>query len=376
MNYRTVLGPILQSFVTKEEMEPLLKQVNYVDTARKFTVYDLFMFLAEAALGQWKGYRDGEQRMEACGLRQMNYSTISKKAKEVPFAVFKQLLDVVMKKCNRTTRRRLGLPKELLAVDSTTISAGPNRFPWAPAASGNKCGIKLHVALLTETAEIHRVTESTGKQHDSTLGHVVTDSKFILIADRAYAKHKQFDAYMEQEQKQYFIIRIKNNTVLHEPVFRKRKRPYANAIEHDLTCQLGGTKASLSRYRYRVIKLKDPDGNPVILATNLHRPSADHIADAYRQRWKIEVFFRWIKQHLNVPKLFGVTPNAVYGQLYTALIVYVLLQYVYAQVNSQVHPTARLSFAAFDRLMSLTALPPEWVVYLAHHFIAPIPYIG
>ncbi|WP_237100017.1 IS4 family transposase [Paenibacillus azoreducens] len=370
MNHRTMLVPILQSLIPNEELQPLLQQANYVDTARKFTVYELFIFLAEAALGQWDGYRDGEKRMVACGLRPADHSTISKKAKEVPFSVFKQLLHLLIRKCNRSTRRRLRLPKEPLAVDSTTISAGHNRLPWAPSVKGEKSGIKLHVSLLTETGELHRVTESTGKQHDSTLCSAVTDSNFILVADRAYGKHKQFDAYMEQEQRQYFVIRLRNNTVLHEPVYRERKRPYEHTIEQDLTCQLG-TKASLTRYRFRVVKLKDPQGNPVVLATNLHRPSAEKIAEVYRQRWQIEVFFRWIKQHLNVPKLFGKTPNAVYGQLYTALIVYVLLQYVYEQGNSQVHPSARLSFAEFDRLISLAALPPEWVVYLAHHLALP-----
>ncbi|MDG0811524.1 IS4 family transposase [Cohnella rhizosphaerae] len=370
MNYRTMFAPILQSFIPNEEIQPLLQQANYVDTARKFTVYELFIFLAEAALGQWDGYRDGEKRMVACGLRQADHSTISKKAKEVPFSVFKQLLHLLIRKCNRSTRRRLRLPKEPLAVDSTTISAGHNRLPWAPSAKGEKSGIKLHVSLLTETGELHRVTESTGKQHDSTICSRVTDPNFILVADRAYGKHKQFDTYMEQEQRQYFVIRVRYNTFLHEPVYRDRKRPYKHTIEQDLTCQLG-TKARLTRHRFRVVKLKDPQGNPVVLVTNLHRPSAEKIAEIYRQRWQIEVFFRWIKQHLNVPKLFGRTPNAVYGQLYTALIVYVLLQYVYVQGNSQVHPSARLSFAAFDRLISLAALPPEWVVYLAHHLSLP-----
>ncbi|REK69428.1 transposase [Paenibacillus paeoniae] len=122
--------------------------------------------------------------MVACGLTQADHSTISKKAKEVPFGIFKQLLHVLIQKCNHPTRRRLRIPKELLAVDSTTISAGPNRLPWAPSAKGEKSGNKLHVALLTETGRLHRVTESTGKQHDSTLCTAVTDPKFILIADK------------------------------------------------------------------------------------------------------------------------------------------------------------------------------------------------
>jgi hypothetical protein len=369
MNNRTTLAPILQSVLPKEEMELLLHQLGYVDTARKFTAYDLFLFLAESALQQWDGYRDGEKRMPICGLPKADHSTISKKAKDVPFEVFKQLLHSIINKCNRPTRRRLRIPKELLLVDSSSITVGRNRLPWTPI-KGEKAGIKLHVSLLAGEGKLHKVTESTGLQHDINFCNEVTDPRFILVADRAYGKHHQFDAYLEQEKPQYFVIRLRDNTVFQKPIHRERKRPYKGTIKQDFTCQLGA-KATLSRHRFRVVELTDPSGHPVILATNLHRPSAERIAEIYRQRWQVEVFFRWIKQHLNVPKLFGTTPNAVYGQLYTALIVYVLLQFLYVQGNNWVHPCSRLSFAEFDRLISLAAMPPEWKVYLALYVVFP-----
>ncbi|MNN70814.1 Transposase DDE domain protein [compost metagenome] len=115
-----------------------------------------------------------------------------------------------------------------------------------------------------------------------------------------------------------------------------------------------------------MITLKDPKGNPVVLATNLHWHSAEQIAAIYKKRWQIEVFFRWIKQHLNIPRLFGTTPNAVYGQLYVALLVYVLLKFLFEQGNASVHFSAKLTFADFDRLFTLQTLPPEWRIYLAN----------
>ncbi|WP_029197459.1 transposase, partial [Paenibacillus alginolyticus] len=93
--------------------------------------------------------------------------------------------------------------------------------------------------------------------------------------------------------------------------------------------------------------------------------------EMYRKRWQIEVFFRWIKQHLNVPKLFGTSPNAIYGQLYTALLVYVLLKFVFDQGNSVVHPSAKLTFAEFDRLFSMDVMQPEWIVYLTSNLTFP-----
>lgn len=196
MNNRTTLAPILQSVLPKEELEPMIQSLGYVDTARKFTVYDLFLFLAEAAIQKWDGYRDGEQRMTGCGLRKVDHSTISKKAKDVPFELFKRLLQRLIQKCNRPTRRRLRIPKELLLVDSTTITVGRNRLPWAPM-KGERSGVKLHVSLLADEGKLHQVTESIGREHDLPFCQDVTDSQFILVADRAYGKHKQFDAYME-----------------------------------------------------------------------------------------------------------------------------------------------------------------------------------
>lgn len=361
MKKSTSLSNILQLVISEEKILSILKELNYIDVARKFTVYDLFLFLGEAAFQQWGGYRDGEQRMALSGQRAVDHSTLSKKAKDVPFEIFKRLLDLMISLCNRKTRRVLGIPKELLIVDSTTITVGLGRLPWAPH-KGQKAGVKLHVGLIGDQGELHKVTETTGYEPDLKSCPHLLDKRFILVADRSYGKHKLFDSYQEEKNRQYFVIRLRDNTTFTNPTPRARKRPFAGSIEQDLTCQLGKNQA-LSENRFRVVILKDPKGNPVILATNLYWHSAERIADVYKKRWQIEVFFRWIKQHLNVPKLFGTTPNAVYGQLYTALLIYVLLKFLFEQGNAAVHWSTKLTFVDFHRLFTLQTLPPEWRIY-------------
>ncbi|MGG1556495.1 IS4 family transposase [Paenibacillus ferrarius] len=369
MDKSTVLSTILQRVIPKETIDFFMGELAVVDVARKFTVYDLFLFLSEAAFQQWKGYRDGEQRMAQSGLRKVNYSTLSKKAKDVPFELFKRLLHHMIQLCNRKTRRALGIPKELLVVDSTKITTGLGRMPWAPL-KGEKSGVKLHVALLVDRGEVYKVTETTGNEPDIKSCPSLQDSQRILVADRAYGKHARFDEYQEQQERQYFVIRLRDNTIFHEPIHRKRKQPFEGTIHQDFTCQLGKNKW-LTKHRFRVVILEDPKRNPVILGTNLHWHSAEKIAHIYKQRWQIEVFFRWIKQHLNIPMLFGTTPNAVYGQLYTALLVYVLLKFLFDQGNATVHASAQLTFVEFDRRFTLQVLPPEWQVYLCLHFTPP-----
>ncbi|MCY9593234.1 hypothetical protein PC41400_13805 [Paenibacillus chitinolyticus] len=87
-----------------------------------------------------------------------------------------------------------------------------------------------------------------------------------------------------------------------------------------MTCQFG-TKQCRSRWRHRVVMFDDGHGREIRAVTNLLGTSPEQIADMYKAHWKIELFFRWIHQHLNVPTLFGTSENAVYGQLYVALVV-------------------------------------------------------
>lgn len=369
MSKSTSLPHLLQSVISREELAELLAEVEYVDVARKFTVYDLLLFLAEAAHQQWSGYRDAEPRLAASGLKSVDHSTLSKKAKDVPFEVFKRLLHRVIQRCSRSVKRRLGLPKELLVVDSTQMNVGENRLPWAPAR-GKKTGVKLHVAFLPEEGRVHRVTESISRKHDFSYASDVGDPDFILVADRAYGKHERFDAYQNAKKRQFFVIRLHDNTLFNEIVLRERKKPLSEPLERDFTCVLG-SPATRTTNRFRVVHLTDPNGNPVLLATNLHHHSPERIADMYRARWQIEVLFRWLKQHFNIPTFFGTTSNAVYGQLYAALIAHVLLRFVFAQGSLQIHPSARLSPAQFNRLFKLGRLPVEWRFYLANSIRFP-----
>ncbi|WP_275667875.1 transposase, partial [Paenibacillus oryzisoli] len=102
----------------------------------------------------------------------------------------------MIKQCNRKTRRSLGIPQELLIVDSTKITTGLGRMPWAPL-KGEKAGVKLHVALLADRGELYKVTETTGNDPDMKSCPILQDCQRILVADRAYGKHAWFDDYQE-----------------------------------------------------------------------------------------------------------------------------------------------------------------------------------
>ncbi|TCJ87894.1 UNVERIFIED_ORG: DDE family transposase [Anoxybacillus amylolyticus] len=107
-----------------------------------------------------------------------------------------------------------------------------------------------------------------------------------------------------------------------------------------------------------MVIFRDANGRDIRVVTNLFHASAETIADMYQQRWTVEVFFRWVKQYLNVPTLFGTTENAVYNQLFAAFIAYVLLRWLYDQTKKQTNVS--LSFISFVRRFFSGQLPLDW----------------
>jgi Transposase DDE domain len=361
MKKSTMFQSLLQSVLSEEEVIRLAERIGYTDTARKFSVYTLLQYWTQAAFEQWNGYRDGADRAAACGLAQANYSTFSKKAKAVPFELFKRLFHLMLQKCNRQTQRQLKLPKELLLVDSTTITVGKARLPWAPF-HGERAGVKLHVAFHAASGQPQNVVETVGSRHDGPVGEELANSAYILVQDRAYGKIERFDRYKMEGQS--FVIRLKDNVHIVSPCALRRQETEGSPVTRDVTCLLGTTQCR-SQERHRMVEFHDGHGHEIRVVTDLRTVCAEQIAEIYKNRWQIELFFRWIKQHLNVPTLFGTTENAVYGQLYSALIVYVLLKFFYDTGSSIVPRHATLAFAPFSRLLLLDQLPQIWLVKLS-----------
>lgn len=219
---------LLAILISPEELMELLEKHDYKEVARKFPVEALLDFFVAAALEKWAGFRHGTEVMASIGLTPVNYSTVSKKAADVPYEIFKDLFHLLISKCNRAKRRTKVMKQALLLVDSTTITVGKNRFPWAPY-HGEKSGIKLHVAFSSETGMPLEVKETGGLDHDGPAGESLANPAFILVEDRAYGKHARLDQFKEQHQ--YFVIRLRDNVELHQPrSLRRMDSPDSNVL--------------------------------------------------------------------------------------------------------------------------------------------------
>lgn len=279
----------------------------------------------------------------------------------MPYELFKHLFHRLLSKCNRATKRHLGIPKNLLLVDSTTITVGKTRPPWA-LFHGERAGIKLHVAFAAYTEQPIQVIESIGSAHDGPIGENLANKDYILVNDRAYGKIKRFDQYVQEQQ--FFVTRIKENITLVQSRSLKREGEANSNVVKDVTCYLG-TPQCQSKLRHRVVIFTDDYGHEIRVATNLKHLSAEQIADMYKARWGVEVFFRWIKQNLNVPILFGTTKNAVFNQLFAALMTYVVLKWLYVRSKSQVIACKSIPLIRFKECMQANQWQVEWLIAIS-----------
>ncbi|AQQ55466.1 IS4 family transposase [Planococcus lenghuensis] len=363
MNKNTTFQKLIQNFLPATELQAILTEFDYQDTARKCTVGTVISYLAGAAANEWKSLRHAADVGPGSGLVAVDHSSLSKHLKALDYAIMKRILDVIIGKLNRAARRSLNMPKILLSIDSTTITVGKTRLPWA-LYHGERAGIKLHVGFSNETGMPLRVVETTGLKHDGPIGKELEDKRFILVGDRAYFSIEKADLYAGN--KQDFVFRLKDNIQLNRKKSLKGIRDKESNVTADFTCILG-TPQHQTQKRHRVVQFTDYEGKVISVATSLRNVTAEEIAGMYKSRWAIETFFRWIKQNLNVPVLFGTTENAVFNQLFAALIAYVILKWLHIQGGRQ--PNAKsLSFAGFQRLLLCDALPIEWRVGITKQF--------
>ncbi len=236
MNQCALFQNLLPSFFSESKVKAVAEEQGYEDTARKFTVFQLLRYWTQAALEQWKGYRSGVDQASLSGLPTVHYSTFSGKAAEVPFAVFKTWFHQLLQSRGRAERRTLQIPQELLLIDSTTVTVGKTRLPWAPY-HGERAGVKLHVAWDVTSGQPQHVEETTAVSHNGPLGEVLADPSYTLVQDRAYGKIERLDRYLEQ--KQGFVIRLKENVHLVTPRTLRQRNSENAPVKRDIICQLG-----------------------------------------------------------------------------------------------------------------------------------------
>ena len=229
------------------------------------------------------------------------------------------------KKCASVApKKRFRFKNKLYSLDASVVDLCLSLFDWAKFRT-TKGGIKLHT-LLDHDGYIPAFVQVTkAKTADLTVAKVLQlPSGSIVAMDRAYVDFAWF--HKLNENKISFVTRMKKN--IKYQVVQRHKVLKSKGVTSDQTIILTGTKAKDCPVPLRRVGYRDPETKKhYVYLTNIFRLSSKTIADIYRERWQIELFFKWIKQNLKVKTFFGTTKNAVLTQLWIALITMLLLAY-------------------------------------------------
>ncbi len=329
---------------------------------KSFSCLDQYLCMAFAQLTHRESLRDIEAclRAQAAKLYHMGIkSRVSRStladANEVRdwriYADYAQSLIGIARRLYAGDAFGVDLKETVYALDASTIDLCLSVFPWAPFRS-TKAAIKLHTLLDLRGNIPTFLHISDGKLHDvNVLDLLLPEPGAFYIMDRAYIDFERL--HRLHEAGSFFVTRAKSNL--------KAQRRYSHPVDRSsgLICdQTIVLTVFYSRQGFdtplRRIKFKDPEtGKRLVFLTNNFTLPAITIAELYRCRWQVELFFKWVKQHLRIKVFFGTSENAVKTQIWIAVSVYVLVAIVKKRLNlsaSLYEMLQILSLTMFERI--------------------------
>ena len=212
------------------------------------------------------------------------------------------------------------------ALDSTTVDLCLTLFPWAQFRR-QKAAVKLHTLLDLQGPIPTVVHITSGRVHDvNILDLLLPEPGAYYIMDRGYIDYARL--YALEQAKAFFVIRAKKNLQFRRVYSRPVDK--TTGLRCDQTVALTGVTSPQDYPTYlRRVKVYDADQHRhLVLLTNNFRVSAETIATLYQHRWRVELFFKWIKQHLRIQAFYGTSVNAVKTQIWIAVCTYVLMAIV------------------------------------------------
>jgi len=343
---RTVFAQLME-FLPLPEFRRCVERYRGDYKVQHFSCLDQFLCLAFAQLTYRESLRDIEACLRAQGSKlyhmgfrghvsRNNLAHANEHRNWRIFAEFGQVLIGIARDLYRDESLGLELAESVYAMDSTTIDLCLALFPWAQFRR-HKSAVKIHTLLDVRSA-IPTSVYVTGAQVADVLllDQLLLEPGAFYLMDRGYYDFARL--YLFTQACAYFITRAK-----HDIQFRTRsRRPVdrATGLRCDQTIRLTGPNSS-RRYPapLRRIHYVDPElHRDLVFLTNNFLLSALTIAELYRARWQVELFFRWIKQHLHIKAFYGTSANAVHIQVWVALSVYLLV----AIAKKQLAPEASL----------------------------------
>ena len=311
-------------------------QLNYY--TKKLHMASFMKLLLYAQLHETESLRAlsdavfSDELQRAIGLESISFSQLGRRLNTISTEFFQSIfLDLVLQIHQKTgfqERRKITTPLKI--IDSSTLPLNLTNHKWAEFRK-TKSGIKLHLRLVfmeEGCSYPDKAVLTNAKEHDrGQLEVLIDDKECMYVFDRGYLDYERFDRMTDEGY--FFVSRLRKNAVVR--VLEPFSLPENSPVLSDEMVVIGTTQ-NRSENVFRLLKVMDSKGNELQLLTNRFDLDATGIAEIYKSRWAIELFFKWMKQHLNIKKFYGYSEQAVHNQVYIAMIVYCLN--VLAQLNT------------------------------------------
>ena len=304
--------------------------------AKGMTCWGQFIALMFCHLGRGESLREitgglaaSEGKLKHLGLaRAPARSTLAYANEHRPWQIYRTVFEDLVQVCHgeaRAQHRKFRFQHPLLSLDSTVIPVCLKMFEWAKYTK-TKGAVKVHTVLDNRSIMPLYAVVTDGKTADVKIARGLKfEPGTILVMDRGYEDHIWWRKLTADGV--YFVTRLKDSTSY--AIAEERRKSADPMIVRDEVIVLGSEKDSDEPMRLRRIEVWLEDkGETMVFVTNQHKLAASTIADIYKDRWQIELFFKTIKQSLRIKSFIGTSENAVQIQIWTALIAIVLLRYL------------------------------------------------
>jgi len=376
---RTIFSQLL-GFLPLREFRRCVARYRGHYKVQSFSCFDQYLCMAFAQLTYRESLRDIEACLRALGPRlyhagfrgKVSRSTLADANEGRDWRIFADFATILIAQARRRYAEEdfgLELEQAVYALDATTIDLCLSLFPWASFRQ-HKAAIKLHTLLDLRGSIPTLIVLTPGAVHEvNLLDELAIEAGAIYVMDRGYLDFSSLRRI--QRGAAYFVTRAKRNLdgqrLYSHPVDK------TTGLQCDQTIALGGFYArrdypeSLRRIRFWDAETK----NRLVFLTNNFVLPALTIAHLYRCRWQIELFFKWIKQHLRIKAFYGTSPNAVKTQIWIAISMYVLVAIVKKRLHldqSLYTILQILSISLFEKTPLLQAFAPTNYTIQEHQF--------
>jgi hypothetical protein len=333
------------SFVNRYEFQKCVKQYNGDYRTRELNCWNQFTQLFFGQLTARNGLRDiclclnaHKNNLYHLGIKQsVNQSTLSRANENRDWRIFADfgayLINLVQPLYNESSVAEVEIDNAIFVLDSTTISVSINLMNWAKGKY-SRGAVKMHTLLDLRGSIPTFIHITNGKYHDvNALDEIEAIRNAIYVMDKAYLDFKRL--YDLNESGAFFVIRAKNN--IRFKAIESRPIDKIKGLQCDQRIKLLVYKSNKQYPKnLRRIKYYDQEKDlTLVFLTNNFDVDAFEVASIYKNRWQIEIFFKWVKQNLQIKTLWGNSENSVKTHLWIAICTYLVVAYLKHQLRSQ-----------------------------------------